>query len=267
LIRAAETSGHVPAVPEAVPEIFLGRGVRTSLGSDLMTVGNGRFMTEQGIDYQAFQPVAADLEKSGQTVVYVARNGKVIGLVGISYEIRGDLEKLVKTLRREGVNRFHLISGDNAQVVKSLADSFQFDGYGGDLLPEEKATYVENLIGQGHTVAVIGDGINDALALAKASVGVAMGAGGSEAAIAAADIALADDDLGRLLVVRRLSQQTVRVINQNYWLAVGTDLAGSVLGLMGLLSPVLGGLLHVSHALAITANSGRLLTWEPARTG
>jgi cation-transporting P-type ATPase C len=139
----------------------------------------------------------------------------------------------------------------------------RFDGQRGDLLPEEKADYVEGLLAQGHTVAVIGDGVNDALALSKASVGVAMGAGGSEAAIAAADIALADDDLGKLIFVRRLSQHTVRVIHQNYWLAVGTDLVGSVLALAGRLTPFLGGLLHISHAAAITANSGRLLTWQP----
>jgi len=96
-------------------------------------------------------------------------------------------------------------------------------------------------------------------------VGVAMGAGGSEPAIAAADIALADDDLKRLIFVRRLSQQAVGVIHQNYWLALGTDLAGSLLALAGFLTPVLGGLLHVSHALAITANSGRLLTWQPSQ--
>jgi cation-transporting P-type ATPase C len=91
-----------------------------------------------------------------------------------------------------------------------------------------------------------------------------MGAGGSEPAIAAADIALADDDLRKLIFVRQLSQQTLRVIQQNYWLAVGTDLAGSVLALADLLSPVWGGVLHVSHAVAITANSGRLLTWQPS---
>jgi cation-transporting P-type ATPase C len=144
-----------------------------------------------------------------------------------------------------------------------LAISLKFDGYRGNLMPEEKAGYVEEMIAAGHTVAVIGDGVNDALALSKASVGVAMGAGGSEPAIAAADIALADDDLRKLIFVRELSQQTLRVIQQNYWLAVGTDLAGSVLALVGILSPLMGGVLHISHAAAITANSGRLLTWQP----
>jgi cation-transporting P-type ATPase C len=186
-----------------------------------------------------------------------------VAMEAAPYEPRGDLQALVKKLHRDGVEHFHLISGDSAKVVESLATSLHFDGYRGNLMPEDKAGYVEELIVAGHTVAVIGDGVNDALALSKASVGVAMGAGGSEPAISVADIALADDDLRKLIFVRQLSQQTLRVIHQNYWLAVGTDLAGSVLALVGLLSPVWGGVLHVSHAVAITANSGRMLSWQP----
>lgn len=263
LVKAASEADALPPTGEAVPEIFLGRGVRTSLGTNVVAVGNERFMADQGIDFQAFQPAARGLENSGQTVVYVAQDGTVLGLVAITYETRGDLQILVKKLRRDGVEHFHLISGDSAKVVESLAASLKFDGQRGNLMPEEKAGYVEELIAAGHTVAVIGDGVNDALALSKASVGVAMGAGGSEPAIAAADIALADDDLRKLIFVRQLSQQTLRVIQQNYWLAVGTDLAGSVLALVGILSPLMGGVLHISHAAAITANSGRLLTWQP----
>ena len=265
LVKAARKAKTPPPATDAVPEIFLGRGVRTRLGRAVVMVGNGQFMAEQGLDFQAFRPKARELEGSGQTVVYVARNRKVLGLISIAYEIRGDLRSLVETLRQDGVKQFHLISGDSAKVVAALAKSLQFDGYGSELMPEAKARYVEDLIAGGHTVAVIGDGVNDALALSKASVGVAMGAGGSEPAIAAADIALADDDLKRLIFVRRLSQQAVGVIHQNYWLALGTDLAGSLLALAGFLTPVLGGLLHVSHALAITANSGRLLTWQPSQ--
>jgi cation-transporting P-type ATPase C len=264
LVKAAKAADALPPAGEAVPEIFLGRGVRTNLGRNVVTVGNEQFMADQEIDFQAFRAKAGELEDAGQTVVYVANDGKVLGLIAIMYETRGDLQILVKKLRRDGVAQFHLISGDSAKVVEFLAASLKFDGHCGNLMPEEKAGYVEELISAGHRVAVIGDGVNDALALSKASVGVAMGAGGSEPAIAAADIALADDDLRKLIFVKQLSQQTLRVIQQNYWLAVGTDLGGSVLALVGLLSPLMGGVLHVSHAVAITANSGRLLTWQPS---
>jgi manganese/zinc-transporting P-type ATPase C len=98
--------------------------------------------------------------------------------------------------------------------------------------------------------------------LTKAEVGVALGAAGSETAIATADIALVDDDLRRLIFVRQLSQQTLRVILQNYWLALTTNIAGSLLAVTGRLTPVIGGLLHITHAGLIAANSTRLLSWK-----
>ncbi len=263
LVQAAGADSAAVPHAEAVPEIFLGRGVRARLGKAEVLVGNGAFMREQGVDSGALQVRARELEEAGRTVVYVARNGKVLGLISITYEAQDDLQDLIKTLRTDGVKQFHLISGDNARVVAALAGPLHFDGYRGNLRPEEKAVYVEELVALGHTVAFVGDGVNDAPALSKASVGVAMGAAGSEAAITAADIALADDNLMNLILVRRLSRQTVRVIHQNYWLALGTDLAGSVLALAGFLTPFLGGLLHIGHAAAIAANSGRLLTWQP----
>jgi len=106
--------------------------------------------------------------------------------------------------------------------------------------------------------------VNDALALARADVGVAMGAGGSEVAIEAADIALVTDDLGGLVYVQSLSQATLRVVRQNFWIATGSNLAGVALGAAGLLSPVMAGLLHIVHSLGVLANSSRLLRYEPA---
>ncbi|MGB7910987.1 MAG: HAD-IC family P-type ATPase, partial [Desulfobaccales bacterium] len=136
---------------------------------------------------------------------------------------------MLSGLRREGVREIHLVSGDTEPVVRALAQRFNFEGSAGGLRPGDKSHYVEELVAAGRRVAVVGDGVNDALALSRAQVGVAMGAGGAEAAIAAADIALADSDLSRLLFVRRLSRQTLRVIEQNYWLAVSTDLLGALL--------------------------------------
>jgi cation-transporting P-type ATPase C len=111
---------------------------------------------------------------------------------------------------------------------------------------------------------MVGDGINDALALSGADIGVAMGAGGAETALEAADIALADSDLRRLVLLRQISCQTLRVIEQNHWLAVSTNLVGIVFGIAGNLAPIAGGILHIVHTLGIMLNSSRLLRWEPA---
>jgi cation-transporting P-type ATPase C len=148
-------------------------------------------------------------------------------------------------------------------VTKDVSQQLEFDDYQAALLPEEKAQYVETLKAHGRQVVMVGDGVNDALALSKANIGVAMGAGGAEVAIEAADIALADSNLERLIALRQLSHQSLRVVEQNYWLAVSTNVIGVVFGFAGWLSPVMGGLLHIAHTLGIVLNSSRLLGWKP----
>ncbi|MGA7562984.1 MAG: heavy metal translocating P-type ATPase [Desulfobaccales bacterium] len=262
LVKAAGEAGEFTG-PFATPEIVLGRGVRTQVDGDHLVVGNLPFMQEEGIDIRYFQGQADRLEDRGRSVVYVAKNGKVQGIIGISYLLRPEVPVVLSGLRREGVREMHLVSGDTEPVVRALAQRFNFEGSAGALLPGDKSHYVEELVAAGRRVAVVGDGVNDALALSRAQVGVAMGAGGAEAAIAAADIALADSDLSRLLFVRRLSRQTLRVIEQNYWLAVSTDLLGALLIIGGRLGPLTAGAIHVVHTLGIFFNSSRLLGWRP----
>jgi cation-transporting P-type ATPase C len=131
-----------------------------------------------------------------------------------------------------------------------------------ELLPEDKARVVTGLRDGGGTLVMVGDGVNDALALSEADIGIAMGAGGSEVAIEVADIALANSDMRNLLYVRDLSRATLRTAEQNYSLAVVTNLAGVALGATGWLTPALGGLIHIAHTLGILLNSSRLLLFD-----
>jgi cation-transporting P-type ATPase C len=155
------------------------------------------------------------------------------------------------------------MSGDNEQIVGNLSKKLGFDECWGDLLPDEKARLIDEMRKNGYKVIMVGDGVNDALALSKADVGVSMGGGGSEVAIEASDIALIEDDLKGLVILRQLSSKTLRTIEQNFFLATSTNILGVVLGATGWLTPMMGGVLHIAHTLGIIYNSQRLLQWEP----
>ncbi len=262
VVKKAEEEGLLLA-NDAVSDTILGRGVRTVWGMNTIVVGSHAFFLEEGITTAAFDDIAAEMAASGLSILYVAKNQRLLGLIGLAAAVRPELPQVMDWLRRDGVQEFHLVSGDAPALVERLARAHGFDGYGAALLPEEKAAYVAALMAKGRSVAFVGDGVNDAPALTKAEVGVAMGAGGSETAIATADIALVDDDLRRLIYLRQLSWQTLGIIQQNFWMALATDLLGVGLALTGRLTPVIGGLLHVGHAALISANSGRLLSWQP----
>jgi cation-transporting P-type ATPase C len=233
------------------------------MGDDVIVVGNARLLKDQGISIASAGKKVRRFQMRGSTVVYVARNGSLEGLIMISNEVRPGTRALIGGLRQDGVQEIHLVTGDLEPVASALARDLSIDNYGASLLPEEKALYIENLKKSGRQVAMVGDGVNDALALSTADIGIAMGAGGSEVALEAADIALADNDLTRLLTLRQLSRETLRVVEQNHWLAVSTNVVGIALGAMGAVGPFAAGLIHIVHTLGIMLNSGRLLNWEP----
>ncbi|MFV0439635.1 MAG: heavy metal translocating P-type ATPase [Desulfopila sp.] len=258
----AEKRG-IACAPHAVCDFKPGRGVLCTVGGDaVILVGNGSFMAEHEVDIRWFTQRATEQRRMGNTVVYVARNGKAQGMLGIANPVRPEARKVLRCLRADGVTGMHLVTGDTDEVARSLLQVFPFDDCRAELLPEEKAARVDSLK-NGRPVVMVGDGINDALALSHADIGIAMGAGGAEVALEAADIALVDSDLAGLMKVRNLSHQTMRIIEQNHIFAVSTDLVGVVLGMVGILSPVMAGLIHIMHTGGILLNSSRLLSWEP----
>jgi len=185
------------------------------------------------------------------------------GFIALTNNLRKGAGTVLKKLRHRGIRRFLLISGDTGPIVKTISQKLGFDDYKAPLLPEEKAWYIERLIADNRQVLMVGDGVNDSLALSKATIGIAMGAGGSEVAVETADIALAGDDLEGLVTLRLLSHQTLRIIEQNFWMANATNFAGILLGASGWMPPVMAGALHIAHTLGIMLNSGRLMYWEP----
>jgi len=263
IVEEAAARGLFPAPPSS-SEFVLGKGVRAALEKDMVLVGNEGYMEKEGVDVRYFRERARQLMESGHTAIYVAKNGKAQGLIGVANPLRPGSAEVMDWLRRDGVRELCLVSGDTEPVARRISLQLGLGGCRALLRPEEKSGYVEELQRRGHRVVMVGDGVNDALALARADIGVAMGAGGSEVAVEAADIALADNDLNRLIRLRQLSRQTLRVIEQNHWLAVSTNGLGIFLAAAGRLSPLTAGLFHVIHTLGIMLNSRRLLGWVPA---
>ncbi len=262
-ILAEAKKRNLDVEAHAVCEFKAGRGVSCNIGcEEVVLVGNRQFMEENEVDLRWFDKKAAAERNKGRTVIFVSKNGSATGMMGIANPIRPEAVAVLNHLKADGVRSIHLVTGDNKEVAQTMMDIFPFDDCRAPLLPEEKADRVEELK-KDHMVAMIGDGVNDALALARADIGVAVGAGGAEVALEAADIALADANLEGLVKVRNLSHQTMKVIDQNHYFAVSTDLIGAALGMLGILSPVMAGMIHIFHTGGILVNSGRLLTWEP----
>jgi cation-transporting P-type ATPase C len=262
LVKAAPGIGK-PMGDEIRCETILGRGVRAKSGSDMLILGNLTFMEDEAVAVEYFKNAAGKLENNGCTIVYVARNGKLQGMIALKYEFKPGSIGIMQKLRQDGVSQFHLLSGDTHKVLVRTADSFEMNSLHGDMLPEDKAHFVAQLVSEGKNVAMVGDGINDAPALAQASIGIAMGAGGAHAAIEAADIALVDNRLERIVFTRQLSRKTLSIIQQNHWFAVATDLLGAVLAITGILPPILSGATHILHTLAIMTNSSRIISIKP----
>jgi len=262
LVKAAEQRGIMPTL-NAVPKYVVGRGVQARLDEDTILVGNREFMETKGIATTYFQTRANSLMEKGRTIIYVARNGKLQGLIGATSGVRPEAKDVLAWLRQNGVASIHVLTGDTQQTTGFITETLDLDGCAADLLPEDKAHYVRDLVKQGWIVTVIGDGINDTVAFSQSNVGVALATRGAEVAIEAADISIINGELRGLITTRQISRKTLKVIEQNYWLAVGTDILGIVLSAAGFLSPVGSGMLHIAHTLGIMLNSSSLMIWEP----
>ncbi len=258
----ADSLGMEPK-PHTVCEYFLGMGMRAKVEGREILVGNGKLMEKYDVDIAQAKRRAAPLRRQGRTVLYVADDKAILGLLAFDNMTRPESREVVRRLRRGGADDIVLITGDEPNTARELAKRLGIANVHASIMPEEKASIVETLQRGGASVMMVGDGVNDALALTHADVGIAMGAGGSEVAIEAADIALVNDDLEGLVYVQSLSQATLRIVHQNFWIATGSNLIGVVLGATGFLTPVMAGMIHIAHSLGVLANSARLLKYEP----
>jgi len=235
-----------------------GSGVVGMLGDHRVLVGRDTFLHEQGVDVAGTQ-ARERAESEGMSVLYVAKDGEFIGWVGLEDKARPEARNATEQLASLGVKRLSMLTGDRWSVAKKVAAELGCTDVQGECLPEQKLRLVEILREEGHMVAVVGDGVNDAPALAAGDLGIAMGAAGSDVAINSASIALMNDDLGRLPFLIRLSRKLRSIILQNLLMGALFLLVGMLLGSLGYLHPIVAALLHNVGSFMVIFNSARLV--------
>jgi len=243
------------------PEDFTetaGKGVSARINGASVLVGRQAWMEENDVEGDFEGSVDLD-ETQGYSLVFVARDGKYIGWVGMSDQTREEAVAAMAGLKEEGVRRVSLVSGDRTPVAERVSAEIGCDDVTAECLPSDKVDYVKAIRSKGYKVAVVGDGVNDAPALAAGDIGIAMGAAGSEVAIKSATIALMNNDLRRLPFLVRLSRMTRMVINQNFLFGILFVIGGFVLAWMGYIDAVMAAALHVIGSLMVVFNSARLV--------
>jgi len=239
-------------------EALAGRGVKGVINGKTYCLGNHRLIHEQGRCSDALELQLTALEEQGKTVILLTDEQSVHGLFGVADTVKEGSRQAIEELRALGIKTV-MLTGDNVHTAKAIAAQVGLDDARGDLLPEDKQKAIESLIAEGGAVGMVGDGINDAPALARADIGFAMGAAGTGTAIETADVALMDDDLRKLPCFVRLSRDTHTLLVQNIVLALGIKAVFLVLTLVGMGTMWMAVFADVGASLLVVANGLRLL--------
>src|SRR5438132_4023368 len=239
-----------------------GKGLTCEDNGSEILVGSRALFEERGLSVPAeFAAESSATRSMGETTVLVGRDRRVLGAVTLADQLRGEARQAVARLKSLDL-RTILLTGDSSKTAKTIGDLLGVDEAIGDLLPQQKLEKIRSLLQRGNKVVMVGDGVNDAPALAEATVGVAMGQG-TDVALETADVTLMTSDLSRLLEVLAISKRCYRVIMFNFWGAILVDTAGIVLAFFGLLAPIIAALIHVGSELAFILNSARLFRQPP----
>ncbi|OGT42470.1 MAG: cadmium-transporting ATPase [Gammaproteobacteria bacterium RIFCSPHIGHO2_12_FULL_37_34] len=254
IVKLAEQK-QIPLKKVSDMQSITGRGVKGMIDGKLAELGSLKMFE----DKSAVQAKANELHAQGYTAIMVRFDGKWLGLMGIADSIRPEAAATLEALRQNGIKKTIMLTGDNERVASAIAKKIGITDIRANLLPEDKLTAIREFIQQEKFVAMVGDGVNDAPALAQATVGIAMGGAGTDVALETADIALMGDDLNNLPFAVRLSRASRRVIQQNLWLSlsiVSLLIIGALTGITSLTTMVL---IHEGSTLLVVGNALRLL--------
>ena len=248
-------------VPLPEPKDFsetAGRGVMADVEGSKVLVGRAQWLQDNGVKGDFLKSVDLN-ETEGWSLIFVARDGQCIGWVGLQDQTRAEARASLAELKESGVRRLAMISGDRQPVATRVGHEIGCEEARGECLPQNKVEFVRGVKAKGYRVAVVGDGVNDAPALAAGDIGIAMGAAGSEVAIHSATIALMNNDLRRLPFLVKLSRSTRTVINQNFLFGVAFIIGGMTLSALGYVQPAAAAAMHTVGSLLVVFNSARLV--------
>lgn len=261
ILRKADELGITP-LDGTDFEVRPGLGVRVGTTEGSITVGNEKMLSMYSVPFNDEAVKYLREEGLDRTLIFVAKDKEVIGVIQVSDALRPEARDALIEVKAGHVKRTVMLTGDKEPVAERIGEEISVDEVASDLMPSQKVDYIEGLKARGLRVAMLGDGINDAPALATADVGVAMGLTGTDVAIETAGIILATDDLRRVPKLLRISKKTMRVIKQNLAFATAVNTIGVLLSVYGLIPPLLAAVIHESNALIVMVNSLRLLRVE-----
>jgi Cd2+/Zn2+-exporting ATPase len=239
----------------------VGMGIEVTHGEQRIVVGRDVILRDRGIAIPArIEQAMTAQSELGRTAILVARDHEAVGLLAIADEVRPETVSAISSLKALGVRRIVMLTGDNPRIAQAVASQIGVDEFRAELLPQDKQRIIKEMKNNGRTVAMVGDGINDAPALALADVGIVMGAAGTDAAIEAADVTLMDDNLSRLVEFVQMSRKVLGRIKLNIFFSIIYNVIGLTLAMLGFLTPVLAVIFQEAGCVTVVLSS-TLLLW------
>jgi Cd2+/Zn2+-exporting ATPase len=262
VVRAAQKRGlQIPAVSEA--NSVTGRGIQALVGGKSVWVGNLNLFNEAGVAVpRPLREQVQILEDQGKTTMLISLDGKLIGLIAVADVIRPEAPAALAELEKLGIHETVMLTGDNPRVAAHIAQQVGLTDFRADLMPEDKLDAIRALVKERRVVAMVGDGVNDAPALANATVGIAMGGAGTDVALETADVALMANDLSKLPFAIGLGRATRAIIQQNLLISLGVITLLIVLAVTGLAGIGTAIVFHEGSTIVVVLNALRLLGYQ-----
>lgn len=258
-----EVKGRGINIPDHSDAItVISRGMETIVAGDVIRVGSKKFMSENKVDVSRGLEVLKGVALRGEIPILVSKNKELIGILGVCDPLRENMKKAINRLRLQEIDDIILLTGDLQQQAQLVSDRIGMDRYESELMPEDKAKNILKLQSNGAKVVMIGDGINDAPALAYANVGMALGSKRTDIAMEAADVTITSDDPLMIPGIIDLSKTTMKIIKENFTLSIGVNTIAMLLGATGVISTLTGAIVHNLSTVLVVGNSLKILRYN-----